>query len=234
MRVIGILGGMGPQATIDLYQKIINNTPARIDQEHLQVAIWSDPTIPDRTAAILKGGQDPVPQLASGVKKLLSMGADCIAMPCNTAHYFLPKVAPLVPQAQFLNMIELTVALLKEQFTKGSCIAITGTSATLSTELYQAAIKSAGLEPLVPDAYLQSQIMDIIFGDHGVKAGYIDQLNKERYAKVVSALGHQGAAAVIAGCTELPLVVDNTLIRLPVVDPTDVLAKAAVDFARQG
>ena len=231
MRVLGILGGMGPQATIDLYQKIINNTPATRDQEHLQVLIWSDPTIPDRTAAILGDGEDPFPQLRAGVEKLAAGNAECIAIPCNTAHYFLPQLAALAPSVTFLNMIELTAAQLKRDYAQGSIIAVTGTTATLRTGLYQNALKQAGLVPFLPNEDLQDEVMDIIFGKKGVKAGFTDQLNKNRYAKVLSALQIQGAACVIAGCTELPLVIDLEQITVAIVDPTEVLARSAVQFA---
>ena len=234
MKVIGILGGMGPQATIDLYQKIINNTVATKDQEHLQVLIWSDPTIPDRTAAILGDGEDPLPYLRAGAEKLIAGKSECIAIPCNTAHYFLPQLVDLTPGVTYLNMIELTAAELKKNFSPGSIIAITGTTATLRTGLYQNAIQEAGLTPVLPSADLQDEVMEIIFGAQGVKAGFVNQSNKDRYARVLNSLQTQGAACVIAGCTELPLVVDLVQITVAIVDPTEVLARGAVQFALNG
>ena len=231
MRVIGILGGMGPQATIDLYQKILNNTPAFKDQEHLQVLIWSDPTIPDRTAAILGAGENPLPHLLAGAEKLIQGKAECIAIPCNTAHYFLPQLVSLAPNVTYLNMIELTATELKKNYSPGSVIAVTGTTATLKTGLYQQALKEAGLVPLLPGEDLQDEVMDIIFGAQGVKAGFVNTANKARYAKVLSALQAQGASCVIAGCTELPLVVDLTQTTVSIIDPTEVLARRAVQFA---
>lgn len=234
MKVIGILGGMGPQATIDLYQKIINNTPATKDQEHLQVLIWSDPTIPDRTAAILGDGNSPLPHLQAGAEKLIAGKAGCIAIPCNTAHYFLPQLATLAPGVTYLNMIELTALELKKNYLPGSIIAVTGTTATLRTGLYQNAIEEAGLTPLLPGEALQDEVMDIIFGAQGVKAGFVNQANKDRYARVLNDLQAQGAACVIAGCTELPLVVDLVQTTVAIVDPTEVLARGAVQFALNG
>lgn len=231
MKVIGILGGMGPQATIDLYQKIINNTPATRDQEHLRVLIWSDPTIPDRTAAILRGGESPVPKLVAGAEKLVAGGADSIAIPCNTAHFYLHKLEEEVRQVPFLNMIELTALHIKDGFKQGDRVAITGTTATLGTGLYQTALKKVGLTPFLPSDDLQAEVMDIIFGARGVKAGFVDDANKNRYEKVLSALAAQGARCVIAGCTELPLIVDLAKVAIPVVDPTDVLARALVQYA---
>lgn len=231
MKVIGILGGMGPQATIDLYQKILNNTPATKDQEHLQVLIWSDPTIPDRTAAILGGGKDPLPHLYAGAEKLVAGNAECIAIPCNTAHYFLPQLAALLPKVTYLNMIELTASELRKNYAPGSTVAVTGTTATLKTGLYQNALRQADLIPLLPNKELQDEVMDIIFGVRGIKAGFVDQVNKDRYARVLRSLQDQGAECVIAGCTELPLVVDLAQTTVSVMDPTEVLARRAVQFA---
>lgn len=231
MKVIGVLGGMGPQATIDLYQKILNNTPATRDQEHLQVLIWSDPTIPDRTAAILRNGEDPIPKLQQGAAKLIAGGAQCIAIPCNTAHYFLPELTTRAPEATYLNMIDLTAKAARSQFAPGSLVAITGTTATLATGLYQRAIERVDLTPLLPPQELQDEVMDVIFGPKGVKAGFVSKENCAKYAHVLNQLKRLGAACAIAGCTELPLVTDQSIVELPVIDPTTVLARAAVQFA---
>src|SRR5436305_14021021 len=94
--IAGILGGMGPAATADLYQKIIAATPATRDQEHIPVVIWADPTVPDRTPAVLDGGEDPTPWLLRGAERLVAMGAAFIAVPCNTAHAFFPRIAPQI------------------------------------------------------------------------------------------------------------------------------------------
>ena len=91
---IGIIGGMGPMATVDLYRKIVACTDASCDNDHVRVDIDSNAAIPDRTAAILRGGPDPVPQMADSGRKLTACGADCLIMPCNTAHYFLPRLQP--------------------------------------------------------------------------------------------------------------------------------------------
>ncbi|HET7037665.1 MAG TPA: amino acid racemase, partial [Thermomicrobiaceae bacterium] len=105
--VIGILGGMGPLATADLYRKIIEVTPARTDQEHLHVIIDADPSIPERTTALLHGGEDPTPKLIAGARRLAAAGVDFIIVPCNTAHAFLPRVEAAV-DVPFISMIEET------------------------------------------------------------------------------------------------------------------------------
>ena len=106
-RVVGILGGMGPAATADFYLKLIQATPAAVDQEHLQVLIWSDPTIPDRTEALLTHGEDPTPALIAGAEMLRRSGAGMLAVPCNTAHAFLAAVQAEV-DIPIIHMIEET------------------------------------------------------------------------------------------------------------------------------
>ena len=101
---IGILGGMGPMATADLFQKIVALTGANGDNEHIRVYIDSNASIPDRTAAILDGGEDPLPAMTDSLRKLEACGADCIIMPCNTAHYFLPRLVE-ISERPFVSMI---------------------------------------------------------------------------------------------------------------------------------
>src|SRR5205823_10945930 len=110
--IVGILGGMGPAATADLYAKIIAATPATRDQDHLHVVIWADPTVPDRSTALLHGGEDPTPWLLRGAQRLVEMGAALIAVPCNTAHAFLPRIAGEVP-VPFLHMMAETATAIE-------------------------------------------------------------------------------------------------------------------------
>lgn len=232
MRVIGILGGMGPQATIDLYQKVLNFTSATRDQDHLQVLIWSDPHIPDRTAAILHGGADPSDALARGAAKLVQAGAECIGMPCNTAHYFLEAVRSGARGVPVLDMIELTAMAANERLGAHAAVAVTATEATIATQLYERALVARGLRPIVPADGEQDTINDLIFGPKGVKAGFVDDDNRLRYQAVCLRLMQSGAQGVIAACTELPLLAEPASSLLPVIDPTAILAKALVSFGR--
>ena len=114
-KTIGILGGMGPLATADLFQKIVLLTKADTDREHIRVYIDSNANIPDRTAAILSGGEDPVPEMASALRHLEACGADCIIMPCNTAHYFLPRLQAMT-EIPFLSILTAAAEACKAQF----------------------------------------------------------------------------------------------------------------------
>jgi len=230
MRIIGILGGMGPQATIDLYQKVLNCTPATTDQEHLQVLIWSDPHIPDRTAAILYGGRDPRPALCAGAAKLVRGGAEVIGIPCNTAHYYLDAIRQAAEGIPVLDMIELAAKSARDLLGANAVVAVTATRGTLATGLYNSALLRYGLKPLVPSPVEQEIIDSLIFGPRGVKAGFVDEANCMGYQDICLGLLRSGAQAVVAACTELPLLAGPASTLLPIIDPTSVLAEALVSF----
>lgn len=113
-KTIGILGGMGPLATADLFEKITLLTKAETDRDHIRVYIDSNTNIPDRTAAILNGGADPVPEMADALK-LEQCGADCVIMPCNTAHYFLPRLQAMT-KLPFLSILTAAAEACARQF----------------------------------------------------------------------------------------------------------------------
>ena len=137
MRTIGILGGMGSEATSILFQDIVNQTDATKDSEHIPVIINNDPSIPDRSAYILGKGPDPVPYLQDGVKKLQAWGADCMIMPCNTAHYFIDEITSVI-QIPVLNMIEETAVFAKKQYPGVSRFGLLATLGTYKTEIGRA------------------------------------------------------------------------------------------------
>ena len=112
---IGILGGMGPLATADLFRKIVTLTDAARDNDHIRIYIDDNASIPDRTAAILEGGPSPLPAMTDSLRKLEACGADCLIMPCNTAHYFLPQLQSLT-KVPFLSMLQATAAACRAQF----------------------------------------------------------------------------------------------------------------------
>ncbi|MBQ5567593.1 MAG: amino acid racemase, partial [Oscillospiraceae bacterium] len=165
-KIIGILGGMGPLATADLFQKIILHTRAETDQQHLHVLIDSNTNIPDRTAALLHGGADPTPELVKSARRLADAGADVLIMPCNTAHNFYDAVQGAV-DIPVLHMIALTRdALLARGVRRAALLATDG---TVQTGIYQRVFSGSGIDLLVPEGDDQAAVMDIIY--HGVKAG---------------------------------------------------------------
>ena len=142
-KTIGILGGMGPLATADLFRKITCLTKASCDNDHIRVYIDSNARIPDRTAAILSGGTNPVPEMTSALRHLEACGADCIIMPCNTAHYFLPQLQAKT-ETPFLSMLAATAKTCAAKF-PGKTAAILGTKGTLATGLYDRALEGEGV-----------------------------------------------------------------------------------------
>lgn len=223
---IGILGGMGPLATADLYRKIVELTDADGDSGHLRVYIDSNPAIPDRTAAILEGGADPVPAMAGSLRKLEACGADCLIMPCNTAHYFLPRLQALTA-VPFLSMLETAAAASAARF-PGKTAAVLATRGTLSAGLYQQALAAGKVPFLVPSDPEQAALMRVIYG--GVKAGAKPDAYRADLEAVLTALSRRGADYFILGCTELPLAAALLGLSQPTVDPTAELARAAIRF----
>lgn len=229
-KTIGILGGMGPLATADLFQKIVLLTKADTDREHIRVYIDSNANIPDRTAAILSGGEDPVPEMASALRHLEACGADCIIMPCNTAHYFLPRLQAMT-EIPFLSILTAAAEACKAQF-PGKTVGILATRGTLAANLYQEALAQAGVPYLVPDAPAQDTLMRVIYD--GVKAGKGPDSYRADFLTVLEQMSAGGAEVFLLGCTELPLAAEALNIALPTVDPTAELAKAAIRFCGYG
>ena len=225
-KTIGIIGGMGPLATYDLAEKILNNTVASCDQDNIPVLIDCNTSIADRTAAILHGGEDPRPEMKKSAKRLEEAGANVLIMACNTAHYFYDSVCEDL-KIPVLHMPRLTAQLIFEMGVKKA--GVLATDGTCRSGVYGDALKEKGIEPVYPSAEKQEVIMSLIY-DH-VKAGKMDFSDLD-IDGVISEMKGKGAEVLILGCTELPMAFD--LIGetgIPAIDPTEVLARAAVRFA---
>lgn len=223
-KTIGIVGGMGPLATCDLFRKIIDITDASCDQEHIRVCIDNNTEIPDRTAAIVGNGTDPVEQMVRSAKGLCDMGADVLIMPCNTAHYFHERVSESV-NVPFLNMLtETAVAAKKKGF---SCVGLLATDGTIQSGVYAKAFEREGIRICIPSVESQKAVMGVIYD--GVKAGNY-QLDLTGFYQAMDELFEAGAQTLVLGCTELPVAFDMFHIDRPHIDPTRILAAAAVRF----
>lgn len=221
-KIIGILGGMGPAATADLFSKIIRSTKAACDQEHLHVIIDSNTDIPDRTAALLSGGADPTQQLVLSARRLEAAGAELIIMPCNTAHCFHDAVSSSV-SVPVLHMIKLTAEELKRRGI--TCAGLLATDGTVRTGIYERCFEGSGIELITPSEPAQRAVMDIIY--KGVKAGESD-FDTTEFEQAARELLERGAQTLILGCTELPPAFEIYDLDYPHTDPTLVLARAAV------
>jgi aspartate racemase len=221
---------MGPAATADFYAKLVQATPAVTDQEHLRVVIWSDPTIPDRTRALLDGGEDPTSAMVGVARALATMGAEIIAVPCNTAHAFLPRVQAQV-DVPFVDMIEETAAQIARAHPSARVVGLLSTSGTQRAGLYQQALGARDVEVVVPAPDSQREVMRAI---ELVKSGA--GRHPAAGAAIVSAAGElvaAGAQVIIAGCTEIPLLLHAAQVAVPLVDPAQVLAEAVVRRAER-
>jgi len=225
-RIIGILGGMGPEATTDLYREIIRLTPARRDQEHIPVLIYSNPQIPDRTKAILEGGEDPLPYLIHTAQVLEKAGAGILAVPCNAAHYFLPRVQEHVT-VRILNMLEETCRTFRSRIPEGNAVGLLAVTGTVRSGIYADVFARAGVKVIVPDNSAQECVYS---GIQRVKAGDMGPEVHRIFESTGARLMDAGAQSVILGCTEVPLAFDEDRAGYPSLNPTRILAQAAVDW----
>ena len=222
--MLGIIGGMGPAATADFYAKLIEETPAARDEDHIPALIIADPRLPSRTAAILDNAPSPLPALRGLRDKLLGAGATLLAMPCNTAHAWHDELVVDCP-APFVSIVEASVAMLAAP--AGSPIGVVATRATLVAGIYERQLQRGGFTALRPSE--QELVGAILPSILLVKQGQIERAG-ELLAPAVQALLDRGAAAVILGCTETPVALDavGSPLRAKCVDSNRALARACV------
>lgn len=220
MKAIGIIGGMGPGATLDLFQKIIALTPARNDQDHLHLLIDNFPQIPDRTAFLMGKGESPLPFLQQSAQRLEQMGATALCMPCNTAHYFIEELREKT-DLPFISIIEATRNRLLRDFPGASRIGLLATRGTCDFGIYDRVFIPAGLEIVPMSEEFKNQIMEVIYS---IKSGCLTE-KQELLKQCMGQLINSRAEVLIAGCTELPIVLSQMESPLPVVDSTLALAE---------
>ena len=227
-KVIGVLGGLGPWATLDLFEKILRLTPGRRDQDHLRVIIDSNTKIPDRSPAILGYGEDPTPALVATAANLERAGAEVLVIPCNTAHAFYDAVAASVG-IPVLHIMEEVAAALRRERPEVRRVGVLATRATVVARLYHQALAKIGVDVLTPDAAAQDAVTQAI---HRVKAGTQDADTNAAVAAAARALVALGAELIVLGCTELPFVLHGHDVDVPVLDSNMILAQGAVRAAR--
>jgi aspartate racemase len=229
-KTIGILGGIGAEATLDLYRWIIDLTPVTRDQDHIPTLIYSLPQIPDRTEHLLYGGADPLPLMIHTAQTLAKSGADFIIMPCNTAHAFLSDLQQQLT-IPIISMIDETALVVAREIGGGK-VGLLATTGTVKLQLYEKALRAAGLDVILPtETYQEDYVMEAIYGERGVKAGFTTGAPVDLLVAASHHLLERGAAALIMGCTEIPLALANTTLPIPLVNPTQIVAQAAVDVA---
>ncbi len=238
--LIGIAGGVGPYAGLDLAAKVFDQTAARRDQEHLPVALLSLPhTIADRTAYLLgEAAENPAYALAAVIRKLETLGVTVAGIPCNTAHaprifdVLLAELARVGSRVRVLHMIRETARFLAETRPGLQRVGVLSTTGTARAAVYPAVLQTLGITALAPADDVQARVQAAIYDEeYGIKAQSSPVTERAR-AELLLAAGHlasQGAEAIILGCTEIPLAIpEHTLHGVPAVDPTLVLARALI------
>lgn len=224
-KTIGIIGGMGPLAAADMMNKIITYTSAEIDQEHLHIIVDNNPKIPDRSAFFNKGGLSPASDITKSAQLLEKAGADILVIACNLAHYFVDAVQESI-NIPILNMqVETAIHIKDLGINKVGLLAVTS---TVSNQLYHNALQVHDVTVIEPNADMQKRVMKGILS---VKSGDLKDgtYYLEEVAKV---LIDEGAEAIIAGCTEVPIVLQTTDM-FRIIDATKVLAKSVIKLARE-
>ena len=216
---------MGPLATSDLFTKIIEYTDASCDNEHIHIIIDNDPSVPNRTEAILNGLDTPVEYIVSIAKRLENAGADFLIMPCNTSHSFYEKICASLT-VPLVNMVEETASYLKENGVKKACLF--ATEGAVFSRVYDKACEKFGVELCHPSDDVKKEVMRIIYD--GVKAGK-NEWDTSFINEAIKDLEKNGVSNIILGCTELPIAVRKYGIEGHFTDPTDILAKKAIKYA---
>lgn len=221
-KILGVIGGLGPIATAHFLELIINMTDAKTDQEHLDMIIYNTPSIPDRTDYILDNTKDnPLPQMLSVGQALAQQGVSRIVIPCMTAHYFFSQLEVGIP-VPLINSVTETVRHLKENGIEK--VGIMATSGTIRSEIFHRELTAQRLCPITPDQKAQEDIMHLIF--RNIKSGIPAEM--DRFFSAADILRHQGAQAIILGCTELSLIKRDYRIGAGFLDAMEVLAQQSV------
>lgn len=224
--MMGVLGGMGPLATVDFCSKLMAATPAQSDADHVPLLIQSDPRIPPRPAAILSGGPSPLAALMAGRDRLISAGALALAMPCNTAHFWYADLARGCP-VPFLSIVDACCDELVALAPAGAPVGLIATRATLAAKIFDAPLVKLGYTPLLPSDLEMDDL--VLPGIEQVKAGQAAQ-GGHLIEQAVNRLLARGASMVILACTETPVALDviESSVRPRCIDSTAALARCCV------
>jgi aspartate racemase len=229
-KIIGMLGGMGPEATLDCFDKIIRYTPAARDQEHLRIIIDSNPKVPDRTAAIIGTGASPVPPIVEGCRALERAGADFIIIPCVSAHYYLDQIRNQ-SNLPILSILEAVSETIAQNCPEIKIVGLMATTGTVKGEAFQKCLAENGIDTVLPKDTVQNKIMEAIYD---IKNAHCTRSRSQISADLVAAAESlisckpQGAQAIVAGCTEIPLALHQEHLAVPYFDALTILARCAI------
>lgn len=223
----GILGGMGPEATVDFITKVISQTPAASDQQHIRMLVDHNPKVPNRHAAIAGDGLDVATALAAMARGLENCGANFLLMVCNTAHAFQEDIKKSVG-IPFVSIVDEVVSELESRWPRLNRVGVMAADGCLAAELYQKALTQAGKEVVIWSSAELDQFMSLLYR---VKAGEPLLDIKPKMIQLATNLYERGADILIAGCTEIPLVLDAIPLPIPLLSSTDILVSRTIDYA---
>ena len=224
MKRLGILGGMGPAASAEFVVRLIEQTPASCDQEHIPFVLWNNPQVPDRSTSLRNEDDRPLPFLLQGVQVLRAVGCDLVVIPCNTAHFWYDDMIKL--KVPIVHIVDSVADALRDAGVENGTIGVMGTQATVELGLYQRKLNESGWDCIVPskeemDTLVQPAI-DLIKGGKIIES-------QPLIVKVIHSLIDRGAQAVVLGCTELPLAIKIPSENgVPIINSIDSLVKSSL------
>lgn len=228
MKVIGVLGGMGPAATLDFMAKVYAADSAPIEQDRVRLIVDCNPSVPDRNAATRGDGTSPGPVLAAMAKGLVAAGADVLVIACNTAHAWQAEIAAAAG-IPVLSMIDAACDALASASPGARRIGLLAGQGCLDVGVYQSAFTERGWTAVLPGADAQAAFMDALYR---VKGGAMGAAERAAFAACASDVASAGAEAIVAGCTEVPLLLGPADAPVPLFDATWALAEKAVAWVR--
>jgi aspartate racemase len=228
-KIVGIIGGMGPEATVDLMARVIKATPALDDIDHIRMVVDNNPKVPSRIKALIeKTGENPLPCLQDMARKLAAWGVDFLAMPCNTAHVYYSGIQEAV-DIPLLNMIDLAVETVISENSDIETVGLLASTAVFNLQLYESRFAEKGIRLIFPGPSLQSKVMTAIrkikTGGYGPEVVGVIQAAADDMIE-------QNSDALLVACTELSIVSPQVKVKKPCLDAAQILAEAVVEFAK--
>lgn len=227
--MIGVVGGMGPEASNTFCSKLISMKKCSKDQENIPFFHYCNPKIPDRTKFILGEGQNPIPELLHSCNIVENAGANFLVLPCNTAHYFLPELKKSI-NTPIIDMVSLTIKKIKQDMPSVQKVGVLSTTGTIQAKVYEEKLNQLGIETIKPDSFYQeSFVMEAIYGTKGIKSGK-KKLGRTLLTNAVEHLISNGAQAIILGCTEIPLVLKQKDFIIPFYEPMEITVSKIIEY----
>lgn len=224
MNILGVLGGMGPLASAEFMYRLVQQTPAKKDQDHIPTILWSDPRVPDRSTAMRRGTDEPLAWLQRGVLGLKEAGCTHIVIPCNTAHFWYHELIKL--DVPILHIVDSVAYALKDVNVNNGTIGVMGTQATVELGLYQYRLNKLGWNCITPTKEQMDTIVQPCIDM--IKANQFDGV-QDKILAVAKTLIDNGTKAIVLGCTELPLSVKQEYLgNIPIINSIDSLVKLSI------